>query len=156
MPSTTEILRNACAANGLGTSGSSSVLLARLANASKKKPTNTKSMKPATQIKKATFNGKSKSNGKSNDESKGKRKVGRPPGSKNKPKPVVKGTPPVKGTKSGGVRLTAAHYFHKICGGRISECEPQMIMQPDNRKKLKEIRIVQGPHGPYPKWVLVK
>ena len=46
--------------------------------------------------------------------------------------------------------------FHKICGGRISECEPQMIMQPDNRKKLKEIRIVQGPHGPYPKWVLVK
>lgn len=103
MPSTTEILRNACAANGLGTSGSSSVLLARLANASKKKPTNTKTMKPATQIKKATCNG-SRCIGKSNVESNGKRKVGRPLGSKNKPKSVVKDTLPVNATKSGGFR----------------------------------------------------
>lgn len=156
MPSTAEILRNACAANDLGTSGSASVLLARLVNASKKKPTETKSMKPATPIKKATSNIKDKSNDKSKGKGKGKGKVGRPLGSKNKPKPAAaKKHTPVKGTASGGVRLSAAYYFHEVCGGKISRCEPQIIKQPDGRNKLKEIRIVQGAHGAYPKWVLV-
>lgn len=153
MPSTAEILRNACAANDLGTSGSASVLLARLVNASKKKPTETKSMKPATPIKKATSNIKDKSNDKS--KGKGKGKVGRPLGSKNKPKPAAAKYKPFKGTASGGVRLSAAYYFHEVCGGKISRCEPQIIKQPDGRNKLKEIRIVQGAHGAYPKWVLV-
>ena len=140
MPSTAEILRNACAANGLGTSGSSSVLLARLVNASKK-PTETKSMKPMTSCKGGIC--------------KPKGKVGRPLGSKNKPKPAAAKYKPFKGTASGGVRLSAAYYFHEVCGGKISRCEPQIIKQPDGRNKLKEIRIVQGAHGAYPKWVLV-
>ena len=127
MPSTAEILRNACAANGLGTSGSSSVLLARLVNASKK-PTVTKSMKPMTSCKGGIC--------------KPKGKVGRPLGSKNKPKPAAaKKHTPVKGTASGGVRLSAAYYFHEVCGGKISRCEPQMITQPDGQKKLKEIQL---------------
>ena len=137
MPATAEILRNACAANGLGTSGSSSVLLARLVNASKK-PTETKSMKPMTSCKGGIC--------------KPKGKVGRPLGSKNKPKPAAaKKYKPVKGTASGDVRLSAAYYFHEVCGHRLSRCEPQMITQPNGRNKLKEIRLVKGAHGLYPK-----
>ena len=41
MSSTAEILRKACKANGLGTSGSSTVLLARMFNASAKKAAKT-------------------------------------------------------------------------------------------------------------------
>lgn len=131
-----EILRTACVANGLGISGSSSVLLARLVKASKNKPTKTKSMKPVTSRQRSICKSKGI-------------------GSKKSPNPATKTCKPYKGTASGGVRLSAAYYFHEVCDGKISRCEPQVIKQNDGRNKLKEIRIVQGAHGSYPKWVLV-
>ena len=168
MPSTTEILRNACAANDLATSGSASVLLNRLVNASTKKPSEAKSMKPATRIKKGTstikVQGKkneTRSKDKGKDRGKSNGKVGRPLGSKKKSmaaaaKSTTKKHTPVKATANGGVRLSAAYYFHEICGHSLSRCNPQMITQNDGSNKMKEIRLVQGAHGLYPKWVLVK
>ena len=163
MPSKAEILRNACAANDLGTSGSVSVLLSRLVNASKKKPTETKSMKPATPIKKSTSDGNntSKDKKKGKNEGKSKGKVGRPLGSKNKPKPAaakksVAAKKPVAAEKHfNSMGSAAAYYFYDVCGGKISRCIPQLMMH-KNMNRMKEIRLVKGPNGSYPKWVLVK
>ncbi len=58
-------------------------------------------------------------------------------------------------TAGKGVRLSAAYYYYEVCGGKISLCTPQAILQPDGRTKLKEIRIVNGVSGPQPRWVLV-
>ena len=60
------------------------------------------------------------------------------------------------GVHYNGVRLSAAYYFYELCNGDINRCEPQMIMQPNGRMELKEIRIVQGAHGWHPRWVLSK
>ena len=54
-------------------------------------------------------------------------------------------------------RLSAAYYFHEVCGGKITKCSPQLITQADGRQKLKEIKLVVGNNGVrHPQWVLVK
>ena len=58
-----------------------------------------------------------------------------------------------KGTASGGVRLSASHYFHNMCDAKITRCKPQVILQPDGRRRLKEIRIVTRGQKTYPIWV---
>ena len=119
------VLRAACQANGLGTTGSSTTLLKRLVGASKKSKPAAKSLnknKTATKAKKPTIT---------------------------KPRKTV----PLKGVKGGGVRLSASHYFHEMCDGKISRCKPQVILQPDGRKRLKEIRIVTRGDLTYPQWV---
>ena len=55
-----------------------------------------------------------------------------------------------------GKRLSASFYFKQECGGNIKRCKPQWILQPDGDFKLKEIRIVNGKHGPHASWVSVK
>ena len=86
-------------------------------------------------------------------EKKGKAKPGPKP--KNKPisKNVVK---PKKLMAFKGERLSAAYYFHEVCGGKISRCTPMVIAEKDGRSKLKEIKLVNGKSGVHPKWVLVK
>jgi len=131
-----DIMRKACKANKLGTSGSSKVLLSRLIRAGiksskpKSKPSPTKKN---GQLKKATV--------------------------KHLKRQQVKGAAkrtPFKATKSGGLRLSAASYFYNQCGGVLKRCRPQCILQSDGRMKLKEIKIVNGAHGPHPAWRLVK
>ena len=55
-----------------------------------------------------------------------------------------------------GERLSAAYYFYEACNGKITRCKPMVIAEKDGRKKLKEIKLVHGKNGLYPKWVLVK
>ena len=77
---------------------------------------------------------------------------GKPPSSKTA-KGVVK---PKKTSAFKGERLSASYYFHEVCGGKISRCTPQIIPEKDGRRKLKEIKLVNGKFGKHPKWVLVK
>ena len=63
---------------------------------------------------------------------------------------------PKKTSAFKGDRLSASYYFHEICGGKISRCSPQIIPEKDGRRKLKEIKLVNGKNGKHPKWVLVK
>jgi hypothetical protein len=72
-----------------------------------------------------------------------------------KPKPKPTSRSPLKGTKSGGVRLSAAYYFYDVCDGKISQCKPHMILQPDGRSRLKQIKLVNGVNGKCPRWVNV-
>lgn len=122
------VLRNACQANGLGTSGSAVMLLNRLISASKKAKTpaasQPKKKKQATPKKKS-------------------------PVGITKPRKTV----PLKSVRGQGVRLSASHYFHEMCDGKISRCKPQVILQPDGKKRLKEIKIVQRGNLKYPQWV---
>lgn len=136
MVSIVEILRKSCAANQLGTSGTSATLLSRLINASKKrKAKNATAPKPTIH----------KPKGKKKTSSGKKKQVASP-----------KKTTPFKTTTSRGLRLSASHYFYDVCEGKINRCTPQPILQPDGRVKLKNIKIVQGVSGPQPRWVLVK
>lgn len=139
-----ETLRKACAANGLGVSGSADQLLARLCRGSKagqkKAPRNqTKTSKPKTT---KTCKGGACQPGAKNKQ-----------GAIKKAKAAAKRTP-FKATKTGGLRLSAASYFYDVCDGKISRCTPQPIVQPDGRVKIKTIRIVEGAHGKHPRWVL--
>ena len=61
---------------------------------------------------------------------------------------------PIKMTGS-GTRMSASYYFHEVCDGKISRCKPQIIQEPSGRKRLKEIKIVNGATGKHPRWVLV-
>lgn len=135
MPSTTEILRNACKAIGLATSGSSAVLLARMINASSKKSKTTPIRKKCKPV--VTLTKKKKAAG----------------GNVRKPKTQA----PLKMVKhgNGAMRLSASYYFHTVCDGKISRCEPHPIKQPNGQVRLKEIRIVNGAHGKHPRWVNV-
>eukprot|EP00966_Prymnesium_polylepis_P186204 4316408-Prymnesium_polylepis.1 len=63
---------------------------------------------------------------------------------------------PKKTSAFKGDRLSASYYFHEVCGGKISRCTPQIIPEKDGRRKLKEIKLVNGKFGKHPKWVLVK
>ena len=63
---------------------------------------------------------------------------------------------PKKTSPFKGDRLSASFYFHEVCGGKISRCSPQIIPEKDGRRKLKEIKLVNGKNGKHPKWVLVK
>ena len=79
---------------------------------------------------------------------------------------IRKGKPPSKTAKGvvkpkktsafKGERLSASYYFHEVCGGKISRCTPQIIAEKDGRRKLKEIKLVNGKFGKHPKWVLLK
>ena len=129
MSTLAEKLRIACEANGLGVSGSSSVLLARLVKGGDKK-TRTKDKKKTTSTPKKKMVCK---NGVC--------------------KPMK--TSPVKAT-SKGFRLSASYmyYFHEVCGGKLKNCKAQIIQEPSGRRRLKEIKIVDGAHGKHPRWVL--
>ena len=63
---------------------------------------------------------------------------------------------PKKTSAFKGKRLSASFYFHEVCGGKISRCTPQIILDQDGRRKLKQIKIVDGKTGKHPIWVLVK
>lgn len=63
---------------------------------------------------------------------------------------------PKKTSAFKGDRLSASYYFHEVCGGKISRCSPQIIPEKDGRRKVKEIKLVNGKSGKHPKWVLVK
>lgn len=139
MVSMADIMRKACKANKLGTSGSSKVLLSRLISAGTKRKAKPSSKPKSSPIKK---NGQLKK-----------------AASKHLQRQKISGAAkrmPHKATKSGGLRLSAADYFYNDCGGVLKRCRPQCILQSDGRMKLKEIKIVNGAHGPHPSWVLVK
>ena len=142
MPEPTEILRKSCAANNLGTTGSSAVLLARLVKSSKKTPAKTAAPKKTI----------AKTSNKPAKAAAAKKQTAKKcSGGKCKPHAVY------KATASGGCRLSAAYYFYDVCDGKISRCTPQHIVQPDGRVKLKQIRLVDGPGGkrcPRCRWVL--
>ena len=128
-----QLLRVACKANKLGDSGSSAVLLARLINAGK--------------------NGK-------NDTAKAKPKAKPKPKAKAKPnvqkKIQKKKQPPAlfKSVKNGGERLSAAGYYKNIAGGKLYNCKPQWIPQPNGTSVLKKIKICKDAWGgKCPKWV---
>ena len=127
MSTLAEKLRIACEANGLGVSGSSSVLLARLVKGGDKK-TRTKDKKKTTSTPKKKMVCK---NGVC--------------------KPMK--TSPVKVTNK-SARLSASYYYHEMCGGKLKNCKPQIIQEPSGRRRLKEIKIVDGAHGKHPRWVL--
>ena len=127
MSTLAEKLRIACEANGLGVSGSSSVLLARLVKGGDKK-TRTKDKKKTTSTPKKKMVCK---NGVC--------------------KPMK--TSPVKVTDK-SARLSASYYYHEMCGGKLKNCKPQIIQEPSGRRRLKEIKIVDGAHGKHPRWVL--
>ena len=129
MSTLAEKLRIACEANGLGVSGSSSVLLARLVKGGKTEKKRPKGKKTTTS-------------------------------SPKKKKMVCKNgvckpmkTSPVKVTNK-GARLSASYYYHEMCGGKLKNCKPQIIQEPSGRRRLKEIKIVDGAHGKHPRWVL--
>ena len=187
-----EILRKACAANGLGVSGSADQLLARLVRGGKKaqeKKANTSTSmrksapckggacKPSAKktqgaIKKAKGAAKKAKGAAKKAKGAAKKSVPckggacKPYGKKTQgaikkakgaaKKCGAKGAPnrsPYKVTKSGGLRLSAASYFYDRCDGKISRCTPQPIVQPDGSVTVKTIRIVEGAHGKYPRWV---
>ena len=128
MSTLAEKLRIACEANGLGVSGSSSVLLARLVkggNNEKKCPKGKKTTMSSPKKKMVCKNGVCK--------------------------PMK--TSPVKATNKGS-RLSASYYFHEVCDGKLKNCKAQIIQEPSGRRRLKEIKIVDGAHGKHPRWVL--
>ena len=129
MSTLAEKLRIACEANGLGVSGSSSVLLARLVKGGKtekKRPKGKKTTTSSPKKKMVCKNGVCK--------------------------PMK--TSPVKVTNK-SARLSASYYYHEMCGGKLKNCKPQIIQEPSGRKRLKEIKIVNGATGKHPRWVLV-
>ena len=130
MTTLAEKLRIACAANGLDVSGSSSVLLARLVkggnNDKKEKPTKDKKTTTSTpKTKMVCKNGVCK----------------------------PRKTSPVKYTNK-AIHMSASYYFHEVCKGKLKNCKPQIIQEPSGRRRLKEIKIVDGAHGKHPRWVL--
>ena len=144
----TEILRKSCAANNLGTTGSSAVLLARLFKSSKKSPA-----KPAAP--KKTIAKTSNKPAKKKPAAAAKKQPAKKPAAKKCSGGKCKPHAAFKATASGGCRLSAAYYFYDVCDGKISRCTPQPIVQPDGRVKAKQIRLVDGPGGKRcPRWVL--
>ena len=142
----TEILRKSCAANNLGTTGSSAVLLARLIKSNKKTPA--KSTAPKKTIAKT-------SNKPAKKAAAAKKQPAKKPAAKKCTGGKCKPHAAFKATASGGCRLSAAYYFYDVCDGKISRCTPQPIVQPDGCVKLKQIRLVDGPGGKRcPRWVL--
>ena len=126
MSTLAEKLRIACEANGLGVSGSSSVLLARLVKGGKTEKKRPKGKKTTTSSTKMVC--------------------------KNGVFEPMK-TSPVKVTNK-GARLSASYYYHEMCGGKLKNCKPQIIQEPSGRRRLKEIKIVDGAHGKHPRWVI--
>jgi hypothetical protein len=124
-----ELLRIACKANKLGDSGSSTVLLKRLLSAGAKGGAIAKkSAAPKKQGKKPAKN--------------------KNVNVKKKPGPKKKSVAPLfKGVKNGGERLSAGAYFKQVAGGKLYNCEPQLIRQPDGSMVLKKIKMCDDAWG---------
>ena len=156
MPTIADILRKSCVANGLGASGSSSVLLARLIRGSKT-PTPSRTP-PKKKIIKRNVKKAKKGPAKKVASTKSAPCVASPAWSKTCATVVPKKPVPFK-TAGGGKRLSAAYYFKVDCGGNIALCTPQYVRQPDGVTfKLKEIKMTTGKSGKkdVPRWFLVK
>lgn len=70
-------------------------------------------------------------------------------------KAIAKAAPPKKKVHmykpaSNGVRLSAAGYFYNTCGGKISKCEPQLILQPDGQSYV--VKVIKLDCNGAPKW----
>ena len=98
-----EILRKSCAANNLGTTGSSAVLLARLIKSNKKTPA--KSTAPKKTIAKKTSNKPTK-------KAAAKKQPAKKPAAKKCTGGKCKPHAAFKATASGRCRLSAAYYFY--------------------------------------------
>ena len=61
-----------------------------------------------------------------------------------KPKRQAKLT---KAVKNQGERLRASVYFKDVCGGKLYNCTPQWILQPDGSYKLKKIKLCDDAWG---------
>ena len=137
MPSLAQLLRVACKANKLGDSGSSSVLIARLLNASKKGEIGKSAARKAAPKKTAPKNVKKTA-----------------PKNVKKAAPKKKPAPLYKVVKNGGERLSASSYFKQVAGGKLYNCEPQFIRQPNGSMVLKKIKMCNDAWGGRcPKWV---
>jgi hypothetical protein len=112
-----KVLRVACKANKLGDSGSSAVLLKRLLAAGKKTTSAAEKKKPTSKSKKNVAS------------------------KKKAPHSLF------KSVKNGGMRLSASEYFKQVAGGKLYNCEPQWIRQPDGRKVLKKIKLCNDAWG---------
>ena len=68
-------------------------------------------------------------------------------------KPAVKKVVSKQGAAR-GVRLSASDYFHNVCGGKLYNTEPQLILQPDGASVWKKIKMCNDAWGGRcPKWV---
>ena len=70
-------------------------------------------------------------------------------------KAIAKAAPPKKKVHmykpaSNGVRLSAAGYFYNTCKGKISKCEPQLILQPDGQSYV--VKVIKLDCNGAPKW----
>ena len=119
MSSSVVVLRAICKANGISTSGSSSALLERLLAGKKNKAT----------VKRGATHKKEKKQEK-----------------KHVKKAHVKKTL-FKGVKGGGERLSAATYFKQVAGGKLYNCKPQWIRQPNGSVVLKKIKMCNDAWG---------
>lgn len=133
VPSLAQVLRALCKENGLSTSGASTDLICRINK-------NIGSVKKATMCSGGTcWNSKSKS-----------------PVAKKKGAASSKKRVPSKTVKGKGQRLSASYYYHEICGGKLYNCEPQWILQPNGEVVLKKIKMGDDAWGGRcPKWVKV-
>lgn len=73
-----------------------------------------------------------------------------------KSKAEIQKIKPLQHFKGGGVRLNAAYYYHVVCRGKISECEPQQIQEPNGSVRLKKVGLVKHARGVAPRWVICK
>ena len=119
MSSPLVVLRAICKANGLSTSGSSSALLERLLAGKKKDAT----------VKKGATHKKEKKQEKKQEKKAHVNKV------------------LLKGVKGGGERLSAAAYFKQVAGGKLYNCKPQWIRQPNGSVVLKKIKMCNDAWG---------
>jgi hypothetical protein len=53
----------------------------------------------------------------------------------------------LKGVKGGGERLSAAAYFKQVAGGKLYNCKPQWIRQPNGSVVLKKIKMCNDAWG---------
>ena len=52
-----------------------------------------------------------------------------------------------KGVKGGGERLSAAAYFKQVAGGKLYNCKPQWIRQPNGSVVLQKIKMCNDAWG---------
>ena len=62
-------------------------------------------------------------------------------------KATAKATALFKGVEGGGERLSAASYFKNIAGGKLYNCKPQWIRQPNGSVVLKKIKMCDDAWG---------
>lgn len=118
------LLQSMCERKGVGTSGSCDVLMKRFLN-------------PNAHLKKP-----------------GKKPAGKRPGKRPGKRTDKPEKPLFKVVKGGGQRLSAASYFKGVAHGKLKNCEPQWILQPNGESVLKKIKICKDAWGGQcAKWV---